>query len=461
VFRHSTVRLWLAAVTAALAWPAGAGAASVAYVDNGEVWVSSLDGSQKARLAAPVINNQGMAERWLDVAQSDGGRIVAVRNEPGKSSRFSWFQIWEPDGTSTVQGPLNAPDGWAVYVYPLGFDITADGAHLVYGFSNDSECCPPSSSQGTYVRPATSSALDPVAIPGQEHPSTVGQRIIGSSGTTVSVQDGTSPYGPDFTPWLDTSGTALDLGGADVAATGTLAAYEVEQWTGENQTIGRIGLLSTSGVDEPVPFPATVDCVVPAAGVANEVSLSPDATRIAWTDDQGLNVAGTPTTAADPCELSAAPVLISATGRHGSIGGGSVAPFLPQAAATPDPGTTPPGNTPPGNTPGTVAAPELSLPARPKAKALASSKGLRLTVRVYAAGPVSVTATVPAARLGRRGKPVVIARGNATAAAAGKVVVELRVKRALRRKVRRLGGTRVKLRVLHGGHTIERSVRLR
>ena len=70
----------LAAVVAAFAMPAVAGAASVAYVDKGEVWLASLDGVQKARLAVPVVNANGETEEWLDVAQSDGGRIVAVRN---------------------------------------------------------------------------------------------------------------------------------------------------------------------------------------------------------------------------------------------------------------------------------------------------------------------------------------------------------------------------------------------
>ena len=122
----------LAAVVAAGAAPAAAGAASVAYVDNGEVWLSSLDGAKKARLAAPVVNSAGETENWIDIAQSDGGRIVAVRNKPGRIANFSWFKIWEPDGTSTVEGPLNAPGGWTVYVYPLGFDITADGSQFYY-----------------------------------------------------------------------------------------------------------------------------------------------------------------------------------------------------------------------------------------------------------------------------------------------------------------------------------------
>src|SRR5687767_5637006 len=99
----------LAAVVAFVATPAVAGAASVAYLDKGEVWLSSLDGTQKTRLATHVVNGAGETEHWVDVAQSDGGRIVAVRNKPGRMSSFSWFKIWEPDGTSTVEGPLNAP----------------------------------------------------------------------------------------------------------------------------------------------------------------------------------------------------------------------------------------------------------------------------------------------------------------------------------------------------------------
>jgi hypothetical protein len=147
-----------------LAAPPAAEAGSVAYVENGEVWVSSLDGAQKVRLAAPVVNGDGKTENWLAVAASDGGRIVAARNVPDRMSQFSWFKVWEPNGTSTVEGPLNAPTGWTVYVYPLGFDVTADGQHMVYGYSNSSGCCPTSFGRGFYVRPVTNSALDPITV---------------------------------------------------------------------------------------------------------------------------------------------------------------------------------------------------------------------------------------------------------------------------------------------------------
>ena len=141
------------AAAAAAAGAAGAaGAGSIAYVDGGGVWLSSLDGAQKVRLAAPVVNGDGQTESWLAVAAADSGRIVAVRNVPGRSSNYSWFKIWEPDGTSTVEGPLNAPSGWSTYVYPLGFDITADGKDLVYGYSNSS-CLLPDHRRAGYLCP--------------------------------------------------------------------------------------------------------------------------------------------------------------------------------------------------------------------------------------------------------------------------------------------------------------------
>ena len=289
----------LAALIAVVATPAIAGAASVAYVDNGEVWLGSLDGTKKARLATPVANVDGDTEHWLDVAQSDAGRIVAVRNKPGRTSNFSWFKIWEPDGTSTVEGPLNAPSGWAEYVYPLGFDLTADGSHLVYGYSNSSSCCPTMLGLGRYVRPATNSALNPIDTSSQPSPSLFGARVIAvddSSPAVVNVQnaDGGNPSTNAFTPWLATSGVGLDLGGTDVAANGRLAALRYEGYSGSAQTVGKIGVQAIQGVDQAPTFPSAVDCLLPAEGIARDASLAQDAGATAWTDDDGVKVAGSP-----------------------------------------------------------------------------------------------------------------------------------------------------------------------
>jgi hypothetical protein len=447
------MRSALIAVLVLLTMAPAAGAASIAYIDGGDVWLSSLDGTQKVRLATPVVNAGGETEKWLAVAASDSGRIVAARNVPGRNSGFSWFKVWEPDGTSTVEGPLNAPSGWAIQVYPLGFDVTADGKHMVYGYSNSGFCCPITFARGTYVRPVTNSSLDPINVSGQEDPTLFGSRMIAHSGGTVDVQ-GTSapPYGTDFTPWIDVSGSGLDLRRTDVAANGQLAALELEQWDTGSQTVGKIAVVATQGVDQAPTF--AVDCFVPASGVAKEVSLSMDATRIAWTDAQGLNVAGTPTTAADPCALSSPPVVISSTASQGAIGGANIAAFLPAS------GQAPTGGAPPGSPGAGRGAPLATVPRRVTAKALAGARGVPIKVKVARAGKVRISGSV-AAKVLRSSRSVVVATGSTTAKRAGTVTVRIRLTKAARKKRSRLKGARMTLRVSQGGLTSTKRFTLR
>ena len=441
-----------AALVVVASAPGAAGAASIAYVDGGDVWLSSLDGAQKARLATPVVNGAGETEKWLAVAASDGGRIVAARNVPGRNSGFSWFKVWEPNGTSTVEGPLNSQSGSAIQVYPLGFDVTADGSHMVYGYSNSGFCCPIMFSQGTHVRPVSNSSLEPINVDG-EHPTLFGSRMIAHSGGTVYVQNASaSPYGNDFTPWMNFSGSGLDLRRTDVAANG-LAAAELEQWDGGTQTIGKIAMVATQGIDQSPTFPAAVDCFLPTSGVAKEASLSPDGMRIAWTDDGGLKVAGAATGTGELCELSAPPVVISPTASQGAIGGADVAAFLPVSGQPPTGGPLPGGDSAPG-------APVATVPKKVTAKALASAKGVPIKVKVVRAGKVKVAGSVPAKVL-KSSRSVVVAAGAATAKRAGTVTVRLRLTAAGRKKKKRLKGARMTLRVTQGRLSTTKRFRLR
>jgi hypothetical protein len=426
--------------------------ASIAYVDNGEVWLSSLDGAQKVRLAAPVVNAGGATEKWLDVAAADSGRIVAVRNEPGKTARLSWFKVWEPDGTSTVEGPLNALNGWALYAYPLSLDLTADGKHMVYGYSNSGFCCPISFARGTYVRPVSNSPLDPISLSGWEDPTLFGDRVIAHSGTTISVQNAGSTYGTSFQPWLSTAGTGLDLRRTDVAANGKLAVFGAEQWNGGTQTIGKIGVLSIQGVEQGPVGP--VDCFVPASGVAKDPSVSPDAGTIAWNDGQGLKVAGAPASDADPCAMTSPPVVISPTGAHAAIGGANVASFLPPPVTPPPPN---PGAG--GSAGGTTAAPAVTLPPKVTTKALGSGLSLKVTVPV--AGKVTLTATVPAKAMGRKGKPVTIATGSALAKGSGTVTIKLKLNSSARKRLKKLKGVKLTLRFVQDGRVTTKTVAVR
>ena len=447
-----------AALVVIAAAPAAAGAASIAYVDGGEVWLSSLDGQQKVRLAAPVVNVDGDTERWLAVAASDNGRIVAVRNVPGRSAQLSLFKVWEANGTSTVEGPLNAPNGWVEYDYPLGFDVTGDGAQMVYGYSNTSDCCPETVGQGTYVRPVTNSALGPTIVLDNAHPTLFGNRIIAHTDEIVNVQGASgAPYGTTFTPWIDSSGVGLPLGRTDVAANGQLIAYELEEWDAGAQTVGKIAVLAIQGVDQDPMVPAAVDCLMPTDGVATDPSLSADATRIAWTDDGGLKVAGAPTIEGDPCPLSSPSVVISPTALQGAIGGTDVAAFLPTSGQQPT-GDPPTGGPPAGGPPpGALVA---TVPRKVTVKALARPKGVLIRVRVARAGKVKVTGSV-AAKVLRSSRSIVVARGSATAKRAGSVTVRLRLTTAARKKRSRLKGARMTLRVTQGSRTVTKRFKLR
>src|ERR1700712_4064218 len=100
------------AVAAALVPTAAAQAAGVAYIDNGQVWVSSLDGQAKVQLSPTPTDPPD--EKWIDVAQGDGGQVIGVRNVPGRQGQFATFAIWQPDGTLTDQGPLQNISGYSV-----------------------------------------------------------------------------------------------------------------------------------------------------------------------------------------------------------------------------------------------------------------------------------------------------------------------------------------------------------
>jgi hypothetical protein len=103
----------------------------------------------------------------------------------------------------------------------------------------------------------------------------------------------------------------------------------------------------------------------------------------------------------------------------------------------------------------------VKLPAKVTAKALAAKRGLAVKVKVSGPGKVSVKGTVPARRLGRRGKPIVVAAGKRVARAAGTVTVRLRLTSVGRKRARRLKGARLTLRITHGARSVTKVVRVR
>jgi len=96
-----------------------------------------------------------------------------------------------------------------------------------------------------------------------------------------------------------------------------------------------------------------------------------------------------------------------------------------------------------------------------KIRVSALAKGVPIKVAVAGAGKVRISGTVPARTLRRKGKPIVVATGSATAQRAGTVTVKLRMTTAARKKRKRLKGARMTLRVSHGGLAATKRVTLR
>lgn len=425
--------LFLAAVAVAMVLgAASAQAASVAYLDGKEVWVSTTDGANRMRLSS------GEGD-WTAVAQSDLGYIVGVQLEAGKIANLSRFTVWDPSGKRIHFGPL-AGNSAGSNAYPLSLDLTPDGGLIVYGFSQLIYGFPTSTlTQGHYLLPsATRSAPvpEPYKNTAVRWPTLVGERIVGTPDMVVnSVQEAGSTGSTTFAPWADFSGTGGEVHRTDVAATGTVFAAEI--YIAGPPEVNKIAVIHTSGLGV-LPLLGG-DCFLDADGLAKEPSVSQDATTIAWQDGGGVKVGGVPTfTGAEPCVLTKAAVTISPTGSFPSIGAFDVPAFT------------------------RASKPQITAP---KSQSLARLLKSGMVVRIASlpGGKATVKLSVKPRVVGRRGsKPIVIASGKGDVAAGGAAAkIKLKMNRKGRSLKRRLKGKRATLTATIGGESTTKSIKLK
>ncbi len=445
------VLLIASAFLAVFAAAPAAQAGSIAYVDQNEVWVSSFDGTQKARLSA------GEGD-WRQVTTADNGSVLGVRLEAGKVSQLSTIRLWGSDGQTISEGPLpfnTLVGSWSSYVAPLGLDLSADGVFLAYGYSGYRSAPLSWFSGHNVVNSDVKTNITPIGQAGYEWPTMFGRQVVAKSGSSAVFQPaGDGPFGNTFTPLGLSAPIGFTLQRTDVAATGRLAAVDLDG------TTDKIAVVSLSGMTPPITAGGAVDCFLPAAGSADNATFSQDGQFIAWQDSEGVKIAGAPTTDADPCVFSSPPVLISATGSSPSIGGSNVRTLRP--------GPPPPGggtdDTPGGGTDDAPASKPLivTLPAKVTAAELTSKAGLPVKVTVPAGGKITVTASVPASRLGLKGnKAIVIATGSANPRSAGQVSFKLRLNAKGRKHRKKLRGSTLTLKITQGTKTTTKTIRLR
>ncbi len=264
-------RTLLMTVAVGFAFAATAEAASVAYIDKGGVWVSSLNGKQKRKVSGKTKDGR----RWTGLDQL---RLSALARPHRRRAQRRVRLL-----------------GHAVPVPVSQFQ------------------------QGTYVASAVQHFPRPFRISGQMWPTLVGKRLVAaSSDTGFGLQQASfgTPYTYDFSPWITVSLNGFEIGRTDVAANGKLAATGIDKGDSHKALMIRI------------PHPGggpTSDCLLPSRGAARNVSISQDGNSIAWEDRRGVVISGAPTFGGTAtCRLKRRPVVISGTATYPSIGAAKV-----------------------------------------------------------------------------------------------------------------------------------------
>lgn len=469
-------RLALAALVSLIA-AAPAGAASVAYTDGHNAWLSSPDGAHKFQLTTGGDENAA----WNYPTQGpDGKTVVAHRDTFEDGSKRPVLYLYGADGKLITANVMPVYSGATVPVYPIGMDMDWESKAVAYGYSYCGWACQ-STYKGywlTFSDQQSAFPTDPQGATDSYFPTFYGRRVVSSdSGGRIFVQpdDPNAPFVNSYQPWL--SAQQFRMHRAKVSAHQNMVAIEWTQYDSNYDAIAEgISIGRHQGT---VPSDLSDVCDVPTAADPANISFSPDGTQMAWADAGGVKVAGVPNLAAGTgvCTLTQPAKVISATGRMPSFGGADVAAILNPPKQQPQPGTNPgsgPGTTPvpqPGDQPLTVG-----VTGKPTAAQFGKGK-LAVSVEAPAAGRVTVTATIPTgaarklrlakasrARLARasaKGLGTVVARGSATAAGPGKVTVRLKPTAAARRAARKLRGVTLTVNVAAGGAGGSVKVKLR
>lgn len=411
-----------------LATAATAGATQISYVDQGQVWVSTLDGTQKRAISGPAPEvTAGEGRAWTEQAQSDDGWIVGVARVPSHTGAAAPTRLWNPAGAVAVQSGLgyHAAYNNGSLAVPVQLDLTPGGQQMTYTYADMVYGFPTSTLyQGTWIQNTSNSSGEPFDVPSLIGSSLAGSRWVGvddnagSADDNVVVQsaDGQAPFGTTYARWFHATGARS----VDVAANGSVVGVIFRLG---NDRPYALALFGAGGVGAPL---TGASCDLPAVGDVRAVSLSQDGGSVAWTDDRGLLVARTPPLGSgSPCPLAAAPVVISPTGSYPSLGATTL--------ATPPSGPgTPPGTTTPRTPTGRDTTPSKpSVAVAKTVKATAFAKGLSVVVTVKGKGTVAVTAKV--------GKTTLAAR-SAKVKKAGRVRLTLKASRRLAPRLGRYKG---------------------
>ena len=145
--------------------------------------------------------------------------------------------------------------------------------------------------------------------------------------------------------------------------------------------------------------------------------------------------------------------MISPTGTSPSIGGADIAAFLPPVTTGPPPVTT--------NPPPTTAGAGRAGRHRPvEGDDQGARRRAPVKVEVAAAGKVTISATFPPRRSGARASRSWWPRAPGSPKA-GTLAVKLKLNATGRKKLKKLKGAKLTLKIVQGGRTTTKTIKLR
>jgi WD40-like Beta Propeller Repeat len=426
---HRLLALAGALVALAIAAPA-ASADSIAYVKGGDVWLSTGDGSRQYR----VTSTGG----YSDVSQADDGTMIALHGV--RLHRLDRRGRVLADFATPVSD--TRPAGSRVFFGPYDPAISPDGTKVAYTYyymtqTQDPSCYPPEceiaiNEGGTgYSHADRLTGWDEPGFrkhSGWRNPSWVDDRTLMLSDPThlpnhdvvIDVPQGTS-VGLVRNWFSDTVEGNPHVAGGDITRDRTKMAFA----TGSNDStlsVYSVPSFPTSWRDsEPNAGSKPLICYRysgPTGGSYSTPTFSPDGTRVAWAEGDGIKVVNVPSFA----------------------GGCTVDGASPNASML-----VPGGSQPDWGPAGVPAAAMTATAGRPKLRR-ALARGLTVRVSVPSAGRVRATAT-------RGGRKVASASKRVSA---GTARVKLRFTAAARRSLRRAPAVRLRVKVAYtprGGAT--------
>ncbi|MGZ4248086.1 MAG: hypothetical protein ACXVUE_07240 [Solirubrobacteraceae bacterium] len=427
-----STRLLIAAGVGLLCAAAPAGADSIAYIKDNNIWLARPDGTGQVQ-----VTHDGTATMpYRSPSQADNGTIAAGHG----GDLVTLAQSGQPLAQFT---PPIATDstGQIVSDVPQQAAISPNAQMIAYVYSQPS--CPPSAPCGVRQVMLYSAAdhTTPVSTYGEQtnltNPTWIDNSRVLAFGGHFHQVNVDSPGGgnDDAGYWFDDPGNE-DIGDGELSRQGDRLALVRSYGPGTHMAIYHV----SGGVGGATPVAA---CFTGTDASLSGPSWSPDGTKLAFADSQGIEVMPIPSVVDGDCPGAASSAVVLP---------GATAPDWGPADIRHDAGTWTATHVRPFPPP----PPRLSVSAPRQVRFAALARaGLLIRARASARGRLRATAV-----LGRR----TLASARVTTDGRQTATIRLSFTRTTLRSLRRSRATRLAVTVIltpATGHRIARTVRIR